>query len=86
PTMSLAGWTITDATVRCGRLVSDGEHPGELEEVPECRIEADFDGGELRMVGFPPSGDAWLVAIQLTARNRAGDAFSNTFYAYVLVR
>jgi hypothetical protein len=85
-TMSLEGWTITDATVRCGRLISDGDHPGELEPMPGCAIEAEFDGGRLRLIGAEPSPEPWLVQLNLTARNRAGDAFENGFWASLLVR
>ena len=86
PTLTIDGWTITDTGATCGRIVTEQNSPSLYEAMSECTVTAILKDSTVSVSGLPKGGNPWVVELNLTARNAAGDAFSGPFYAYVLVR
>lgn len=80
-TVTLDGWTITEAGAACGHIL-DGD-PALFEQLAECTGEAAVTGGEVRLDGLP--NGRWLVELSLSAASEIGDGFSGPFYAWVTV-
>ncbi len=77
----IPGWTITDATVRCGRI-GPNDIP-EFIELHGCHPSARVDGSTVAISGLPSTGGRRLLEFRFTARNAAGDEFRVPYYAYV---
>jgi hypothetical protein len=80
-TVSLDGWTITEAGAACGGI-SNGD-PALFEAQAACTVEAAVVDGEVRLDGLP--GGRWLVELSVSAENEIGDAFTGPFYAWITV-
>jgi hypothetical protein len=85
PTVRIDGWTITAAEARCGRIVTSPGAPSLFEPVAQCRVWAAITHGIIIFSAFPAAPKPWVVELQLTASNAAGDSFTTPFYAYVHV-
>jgi hypothetical protein len=85
PTVRLDGWTMTAAEARCGRIVTSPGAPSLFEPVAQCRVWAAITHGIIIFSAFPAAPKPWVVELQLTATNAAGDSFTAPFYAYVHV-
>jgi hypothetical protein len=85
PTLRIDGWTITAADARCGRIVTNSGAPSLFEPVAQCQISAAITHSILIFSAFPAAANPWVVELQLTAKNAAGDSFTAPFYAYVHV-
>jgi hypothetical protein len=85
PTLRIDGWTITAADARCGRIVTSSGAPSVFEPVAQCRVWAAITHGIIIFDAFPAATEPWVVELQLTAKNAAGDSFTAPFYAYVHV-
>jgi len=85
PTLRIEGWTITAADARCGRIVTSSGAPSVFEPVAQCRVWAAITHGIIIFDAFPAATEPWVVELQLTAKNAAGDSFTAPFYAYVHV-
>jgi hypothetical protein len=85
PTLRIDGWTITAADARCGRIVTSSGAPSLFEPVAQCQISAAITHSIVIFSAFPAAATPWVVELQLTAKNAAGDSFTAPFYAYVHV-
>ena len=85
-TVSLPGWTLTEPSVACGRIVTSQDAPSRFEATSDCRAIVGLGSGAISISGLPKSANAWAVEVKFSARNPAGDSFSGPFYAYIFVR
>ena len=85
-TVTIDGWTITDARATCGRIITEPNAPPQYEVMSECTVTAVLQDSTVSVSGLPKGGNPWVVELHLTARNAVGDGFSGPFYAYVFVR
>jgi hypothetical protein len=86
PTATINGWTISAPTARCGRIVTSPGAPSLFEPTDQCRVSASLVEQTIIILGLPAATEPWVVELNLTAHNAAGDSFSGPFYAYVHVR
>jgi hypothetical protein len=84
-TVAIDGWTITAAEARCGRIVTSSGAPSLFEAMAQCRVSAALTHQTIIVKDLPATTKPWVVELQLTAKNGAGDSFSAPFYAYVHV-
>ena len=84
-TVTINGWTISAPEARCGRIVTSPGAPSLFEPMAECRVSAALTHQTIIIMGLPAAAKPWVVELQLTAKNAAGDSFSAPFYAYVHV-
>jgi hypothetical protein len=85
-TVTIDGWTVTDARATCGRITTAPDAPSLFEVMTECTVTAVLKGSTVSVSGLPKEANAWVVELNLTARNAVGDGFSGPFYAYIFVR
>jgi hypothetical protein len=85
PTVRIDGWTISTPVARCGRIVTSPGAPSLFEPVAQCRVSAALTHQTIIIMGLPAATKPWVVELQLTATNAAGDSFTAPFYAYVHV-
>lgn len=85
-TLTIDGWTITDASATCGRIITEQNAPSLYEAMSECTVTAVLQDSTISVRGLPKGGNPWVVELNLTARNAVGDGFSSPFYAYLFVR
>jgi hypothetical protein len=86
PTVTIDGWTISEPTASCGRIVTSPGAPDLFEPIDQCRVSASLAQQTIIILGLPAATKPWVVELNLTAQNAAGDSFSGPFYAYVHVR
>ena len=85
-TVTIDGWTITGARATCGRITPAPDAPSLFEAMTECTVTAVLKGSTISVSGLPKGANAWVVELNLTARNAVGDGFSGPFYAHLFVR
>ncbi len=85
-TVTIDGWTITDASASCGRLVSQSGSPDQLEAMQECAVAVTLNESTITVSGLPRAANSWVLELSFTARNAAGDSFSGPNYVFVHVR
>lgn len=84
--VTIDGWTITDTSATCGRIITEQNSPSLYEAMSECTVTAVLKDSTVSVSGLPKGGNPWVVELHLTARNAVGDGFSGPFYAYLFVR
>ena len=77
----MPGWTIADATVRCGRI-GPNDIP-EFIELRGCKPHVQIDGSTATISGLPSRGGRRLLEFGFTAWNAAGDELDAPYYAWV---
>jgi hypothetical protein len=85
PTVTIDGWTISEPTASCGRIATSPGAPELFEPMDQCRVSASLVQQTIIIMGLPAATEPWVVELNLTALNAAGDSFSGPFYAYVHV-
>jgi hypothetical protein len=85
-TVTIDGWTITDTSASCGRIITEQNAPSLYEAMSECTVTAVLQDSTISVSGLPKGGNPWVVELNVVARNSVGDGFSGPFYAYVFVR
>jgi hypothetical protein len=85
-TVTIDGWTITDARATCGRITTAPDAPSLFEVMTKCTVTAVLKDSTISVSGLPKGGNPWVVELNLKARNAVGDGFSGPFYAYLFVR
>jgi hypothetical protein len=84
-TVTIDGWTITATSASCGRIITEQNAPSLYEAMSECTVTAVLKDSTVSVSGLPKGDNAWVVELNLTARNAVGDGFSSPFYAYLFV-
>ena len=85
-TLTIDGWTITETSATCGRIITEQNSPSLYEAMSECTVSAVLKDSAISVSGLPKGGNPWVVELNLAARNAVGDGFSSPLYAYVFVR
>ena len=85
-TVAIDGWTISDTSATCGRIITEQNSPSLYEAMTECIVTAVLKDSTVSVSWLPKGGNPWVVEVHLTARNAVGDGFSGPFYAYLFVR
>jgi hypothetical protein len=85
-TVVIDGWTFSNATATCGRIQTQPGSPDLYEALTTCHVTAELKNGAVSISGLNSAANAWVLEIQMTATNAAGDSFYGPIYAYVHVR
>jgi len=85
-TVAIDGWTITEASATCGRIVSESGSPDVFEAMSQCAVAATLTDSTITVSRIPKAPNAWVLELSFTARNPAGDSFSGPNYMYIHVR
>lgn len=85
-TLTIDGWTITDASASCGRISSEAGSPDTFEPIAQCTVAATLKDSTITVSNLPRAPNAWVLELRFTARNAAGDSFSGPNYVYIHVR